>query len=1495
MQADQTVFQDLTGKVIKGYEIRQLIGNGGFGAVYKAYQPAVERDVAIKVILPEHANNPNFIKRFEAEAQVVARLEHLHIVPLYDYWREVDIACLVMRWLKGGSLQDSIDQYGAWDMTPAAHLLEQIASALSSAHHKGVVHRDLKPANILLDEDQNGYLADFGIAKILTSEPQIVTDDDRFGSPAYISPEQVMGDPVSPQTDIYSLGVVLYMLLTGRTPFLDPSTTTVIKRHLSEPLPPVQNIRPELPHAINLIIWKATSKRPEARYGDALSVASEFRQIVAPGGLPIEITRQLATPTPQNITMPPGGRTLIVEASPEPENPYKGLRAFQEADASDFFGRDRLIDKLVSRLKESTANARLLAVVGPSGSGKSSVVRAGLIPALRRGALPNSDEGFYLQITPGSNPLQELADALLRIAVKPPEALLAKLQTNEHALIDALEEILPLRSDELILVIDQFEEVFTQVTNEAVRAHFLNLLLASVSDPRSRLRLIITLRADMYDRPLLYPAFGEVLSTRFETILPLNSQEIEQAIVSPAERINMRFEPGLVDSILADIKQQPGALPLLQYALTELFERRDGFLLTRAGYTETGGVLGALASRADELYDGLDSDSQRATRQLFLRLVTLGEGVEDTRRRVLRSQLNAIARDRLVIQHVIDSFGKYRLLTFDYEQSSRAPTVEIAHEALIRVWERLRDWLNESRSDLILHRRLSEATSEWVKSGHDASFLAAGSRLAQFESLTASPALILNDDEAAFVRASMVMRADAETRRRRITIGLAVLALVAIGLAIFAWNSRTIADQQASISRSRELAVTALTGVQESDLALLLSLESLNAADTFEARNSLLASVQHDAQVKTFLRGDFDAVRTIAYSPDGHILASAGRDGAVYLWDAVSLQQIARLTGHTDYVNSLAFSPDSHMLASGSLDNTVRLWDVETGKPIGQPLVAYQNNIDVWSVAISTDGKIVATGYLDGSIVLWDAATGKQMDTLSTVDENIIFSLAFSPDGALLASGSEDGMVRLWDTTSWQPLTEPMAGHNGSVFTVAFNPDSTLLASAGVDENIIFWDTYSGERVTTIPSGHTQQIRSLAFSPDGKYFASGSHDDTIRLWDNHSGEPVGKPFAVHTDQIWSIAFSPDSQTLASGSLDKSIILWKVAPQATLGQVLPKQTSPVITVAYSPDGKQFATAGGNILANTENDDDTIHLWDAAARQEITTLKGHSFYVTSIVYSPDGKLLASGSGDSTIRIWDVATGENIRVIQPTNPYQYITLAFSPDGKTLAAGGDGDDNITLWDIQTGAMIGQPFTGHTDTIQTLAFSPDGKTLASGSFDMTIILWNVASGKPTGAPLTGHDSAVTTLAFSPDGRTLASGSRDTTIILWNVATRQPIGQPLVGHTDDVNTIAFSPDGALLASGSADKTVALWDITEGKRLGQPFTGHTGPVWGVAFSPDGSQLVSGDQNNTVIVWETALTTWAARACAVANRNLTPSEWERYFGAEPYRATCPPAST
>jgi len=1487
-----TEFRDLTGQVFKGYELRQLIGRGGFGAVYRAYQPLVERDVAIKIILPEYANHPNFVRRFEAEAQFIAQLEHIHIVPLYDYWREPDTACLVMRWLRGGSLQDAIDQRGAWDVNATARLLDQLAAALAAAHRRGIIHRDLKPANVLLDEADNGYLADFGIAKNLVAEPESNAEEDRFGSPAYISPEQVTGQPVSPQTDIYSLGVLLYMVLTGRTPFLDPSTTTVIRRHLSEPLPPLQGIRPELPHALNMVIWRATSKRPEARYPDALSLAGDFRRIISPDAS-FSVLPNVPSPTAPKLTISPAGKTLPVDLPLEPENPYKGLRAFQEADAHDFFGRKTLVDRLLKRLSEPDENARFLAVVGPSGSGKSSAVKAGLIPMVRHGGAQGSQDWFIAQMTPGAQPIVELEAALLRVAVNPPPTLLDELRASERGLVEVVGRLLPVEDGELLLVIDQFEEIFTLTSSESERTHFLNSLLAATTDPTSRFRLVITLRADFYDRPLLYPEFGDLMRRRTEIVLPLTSVEIEQAILGPAERIGLRFEPGLMSAIVADVSQQPGGLPLLQFALTELFERRDGFNLTQAAYAGTGGVLGALARRADEVYDQLDSVGQESARQLFLRLVTLGEGTEDTRRRILQSELlTASAVDKRSLQNVIENYLKFRLLTADYEPTTRTPTIEIAHEALIRVWGRLKSWLNANRDNLRLYQRLATATTEWLNTGRDPSYLASGARLAQFEFLASGAILSLTQEESEYLSASIAARQRAANRLRLFVAGLAVFSIVALVFAWFALDRQRAADIQASISRSRELAVTALTGVQQTDLALLLSLEALRSADTFEARNSLLTALQAQPRIERYLQGPTAAaVRTLAVSPDGRLIVSGGADNTLIIWDIQNnTMRGTPLVGHTGWVNSVAFSPDGTLIASASIDQTVRLWDANTGAPVSEPLRGHTDS--VWSVAFSPNGQLLASSSADMTIMLWDVSTGSPLGDPLTGHEDIIYALAFSPDGKVLASGSGDATIRLWDTTTWEPIGEPLNTADW-VLSLAFSPGTGLLASTGADGNVTFWDTSTGEELNVVNTGHQDYVRQVVFSPDSRFFATASQDNTIRVWDASTGEPVGDPLTEHSDDVWSAAFLPDSDTLVSGGADGKIIEWNIGDFQPMGRLLADHREPVLAVAFSPDGKTLASAGGSVSDRTPARDNIIHLWDTATGTVKTTLEGHQWYVSSIAYSPDGNILASASADQTIRLWNLDTGETRQSIDIPNPSRWTALAFSPDGKWLAFGDEAGE-IYFWDIASATLNEDPLIGHTADIMSLTFSPDSRFLASGSKDRTIILWDISKREMVSDPLVGHTDNVNTVAFSPDGKYLASGSDDETIILWDVATGKPTGQPFVGQKDYVTSLAFSPDGQLLTSGGYDNNLLLWDVNVGERIGGPFVGHTAPINSIAFSPDGQTVATGSLDSTVILWDANIDAWERRACNIANRSLTASEWERYFQGTPYRLTCPVSS-
>ncbi|MBD2678357.1 MULTISPECIES: AAA family ATPase [Nostoc] len=541
--------------------------------------------------------------------------------------------------------------------------------------------------------------------------------------------------------------------------------------------------------------------------------------------------------------------------------------------------------------------------------------------------------------------------------------------------------------------------------------------------------------------------------------------------------------------------------------------------------------------------------------------------------------------------------------------------------------------------------------------------------------------------------------------------------------------------------------------------------------------------------------------------------------------------EVNTLEGHSSSVLSVAFSPDGKTLASGSNDKTIKLWDVSTGKAI-KTLTGHSSR--VYSVVFSPDGKTLASGSNDNTIKLWDVSTGKAIKTL-TGHSSRVYSVVFSPDGKTLASGSYDKTIKLWDVSTGKAI-KTLTGHSSSGYSVVFSPDGKTLASGSYDKTIKLWDVSTGKAIKIL-TGHSSKVWGVVFSPDGKTLASGSDDKTIKLWDVSTGKTI-KTLSGHSSSVLSVVFSPDGKTLASGSDDNTIKLWGISTGKTI-KTLSGHSSLVWGVVFSPDGKTLASGSY---------DKTIKLWGVSTGKTIKTLTGHSSSGYSVVFSPDGKTLASGSYDKTIKLWDVSTGKAIKILTGHSSTVW-GVVFSADGKTLASGSD-DKTIKLWDVSTGKAI-KTLTGHSSSVLSVVFSPDGKTLASGSDDNTIKLWDVSTGKAI-KTLTGHSSRVYSVVFSPDGKTLASGSNDNTIKLWDVSTGKAI-KTLTGHSSLVLSVVFSPDGKTLASGSNDNTIKLWDVSMGKAI-KTLTGHSSLVWGVVFSPDGKTLASGSYDKTIKLWD-----------------------------------------
>lgn len=1477
------------GDVIKSYQLREELGEGGFGKVFRAWHQTIQREVAMKVILPLYANQPDFISRFELEAQLVAKLEHPNIVPLYDFWRDPSGAYLVMRYIRGGSLGNAIDKANVnnqpWDIERAAKLLNQIASALHNAHRNKIVHQDIKPANILLDEDGNAYLTDFGIARVLDSDINLAQDANNVmhGSPKYISPEHLKRSEITPKSDIYSLGILVYEVLTGEPPYDSQELLELLQMHLKRRIPSLQEKRPDLPEALNAPLRQATTRNIAERYESVMDFADDFNTIVQ------QIKYGSKAPASVRRGSQAAGDEVAI-------NPFKGLAAFQERDVDDFFGRGELTQRLLDRLIERTRPYnRLLAIVGPSGSGKSSVVRAGVIPKIRAGAIAGMT--FYTAaMIPGINPMRSLEGAVLRVAARASDEFLKKLSQPMFDLAEVLNLSLP-ESGEMLLIIDQFEEVFTLAADTAIRDHFLKTVFDAVNHPQSRVRVIVTMRADFTGHALQMPGWGEMIQNRTELIPNMTVAELREAIEKPAERVGLDFESGLTDQLIADVQREVGSLPLLQYTLSELYERRNGRELTHAAYKELEGISGALAKRADETYNSLTDEQKLIAQRVLLRLVTLGEGIEDTRRREFLRNLFSMHAKPETVDEILLKFQNGHLIARDYDDATRDIVVEVAHETLIRRWQLLRKWLDENRDALRLQASLTGEVRQWLESGQSDDFLARGERLSLFRQLINNNLIALSDNEREYLLASdraSKLRQLRRQQRLAVLVATALIATLAALVASIFWRSSVLAEREAVaqrdranvqtiLSRSRELAASGLLFTDsQPDRAVLLSLQAIATSPTFEARNSLLAAMQSHRNFIGYLNGHTDQVRVVVLNPDKTLLATGSRNGELIIWDMATHQAVQHLGGHTGRVNAIAFNADGSLMASTGFNGQLFVWDTATWTQ-RHALTWGENPSSThgWSLAFAPDGNTLALGDSLGQVTLWDAESGEVLNTLNVVgaesddEDKPVYSLAFHPDGSMLATGGGDNRVKLWDTTNWEILAE-FSDHTNWVLDLAFSSDGHLLASSSADTTIRFWDTQQLALIGPL-TGHENGVRSILFTNNDRNLISADVNGVITVHDLRNSQNTFSINSPENTPVWGIDLK-GSDLIIGGETD-SVFMVSLVNQPTFpfNRIVGTSTSPINRVAFAPDGTQVATGGSN-------NDFNITIWNLE-NGESEVIEEHHSVVSDIVWS--GIRVISVDFDGLVVIWENGT---IRTFETGEPI--LSVAAHDD---MVALGDSQGSIALWNIVDTPENIATIEAHDSLVLALDFSPDGSQLVSGSRDHTIKLWDVATQTSIGTTWAGHSDDVLSVAFSPDGRYVASGSRDKTIIIWEVATGQPINTPLMGHTNWVTDIAYSPDGRTLVSSSTDTTLRMWDTQSLRQLGLPLNSDNNFVQSVDYSVDGKWIVSAGETGNVRLWNASLEDWQRTACAFANRPLSASEEQEFFSGDfPAEGVCSPES-
>jgi WD40 repeat protein/serine/threonine protein kinase len=1397
------------------YEVLGLIGRGSFADVLRAWDTTLATHVAIKFLNEAAAADELLRERFVEEAQLLRRVHSEHVIGIHDVGTLDDGRLyLVVELADGGTLADRLDQRdrgpidgGSIDAEPidiasVQRIIAALAGGLTAVHAAGVIHRDIKPENLflrtrstfattqvgvtraadtvvrrgLLAPTEQLVIGDLGLAKDLAmrgSAPSVIG-----GSSGYQAPEQLRLDgEVGPATDVFAASAVLWRLLTG----VRPGDSHEIAADLAK-----------LPSGWQEFFGRALDSRPENRFPTMAAWESAALD---------HLDRE--------PTILRDGRSQPRPATRASVCPYKGLAAFQADDADSFFGREELVAELVNRLQQH----RVLVVAGPSGSGKSSLLRAGLLPALRTIDAPWSNEWPVDLITPGSQPFEELHYRLSRWTRGTPRVSLDALRADPKLARMMLDDSLERRNEPTarVLCIDQFEELFTHSAGDRTAADFVTALSSMVDPADSRLRVVLAVRADFYGRCAQIGWLAERITANQVLVGPMDRESMRRAIEEPARRSGLRLEPGLVDAVLLEGGSSPSSLPLMSHALVETWVRRDGNVLTLRGFREAGGVAGAIAQSADALFDdALDADQQAIARRLLLRLVTPGEGTADTRRRLPLDDLER-SPEPVALRAVVDAFVDARLLSIDDS------CVEIAHEALIVSWPRLRSWIDSERDNLRAHQRIGRAAREWDANERDTDLLYRGAPLmAAVEwaahhraSLDVLEQAFLDDSENARlagerVRAAAVARSN--RARRRATIALAALALASVIASLLAFSAFQRARENARLAQQQfanALGTSAL-GQADSDptQALLLAIESMarGPAATVDARSALVQArlelvgpglVPLGPSVGT--PGSFK----VALRPDGQVAAVADQTGPIRLYETVTGAQIgADLVFHQSGARALDFSSDGTILVSGGSDGAVAVWDVATPASTPQPRRLYESQSTIWSIDVQPGDRNLITGGDDGILRIFDLASGRQTREIEWSSGAGVIAVAFSPDGSRIVASNRAGRVESW-----------AASGGGALWNSDEQPEGPNL-----------WE--------------------IVFTNDGSRFVTAGDRDVAVLHDAATGVPI--PGAVFGDttasggpmtQVSGVAFSADGGRMIAGTADGRIHSWAVDDPADVITTAARHNGAVKHGAASRDGSIYVTVG---------DDKRLRVWQAPTTPVASTIRGFANGAFGVAFEPDGARIAVGDGSGNLHVTTL-DGSSEDVVVAAHAGKVFDVDWSHDGRWIATVGD-DGAVLLWNAET-VTLAAKLGAHTGSGGSVSFSPNDRWIVSTDRSTTggVFVWDV-SARELRAELTGHAQGVRTAEFSVDGAWIATADGRGDIRVWSTADfteqRRWTANPRV---DAVWAVSFSADG-LLASVDASEDLRVWDPLTGDQVGRTLSGlGTNGATGVGFNAAGDTI------------------------------------------------------